>query len=68
MRSGSFDYLGKEIDNLVQAGWKVVDSNYDPAAFRDWRQKIAQVRILLTDDELPQTRLVSETKGSIENS
>ena len=28
-----------QIDELIMAGWKVVDSDFDPAAFDHWRLK-----------------------------
>ena len=28
-----------QIDELIKAGWEVVDSDYDPVAFQHWRLK-----------------------------
>jgi hypothetical protein len=28
-----------QIDELIMAGWRVVDSDFDPAAFKHWRFK-----------------------------
>ena len=31
--------LQNRIDELIKAGWGVVDSDFDPAAFKHWRLK-----------------------------
>ena len=30
---------GKPIDELIRAGWDVIDSDYHPVAFQHWRHK-----------------------------
>jgi hypothetical protein len=32
----SFD---RQIDELLEAGWEVLDSDFDPVAFQSWRRK-----------------------------
>jgi hypothetical protein len=29
----------QRIDNLIEAGWNVLDSDFDRSAFADWRRK-----------------------------
>ncbi len=31
--------LERQIDELIKAGWGVVDSDFDPVAFQHWRLK-----------------------------
>jgi hypothetical protein len=39
-------YEGKSIDDLIEAGWYVLDSNFDEIAVRSWRDRAL---ICLTD-------------------
>ena len=31
--------IDRQIDELIKAGWEVVDSDFDPVAFQHWRLK-----------------------------
>jgi hypothetical protein len=31
--------IEQQLDELIKAGWEVVDSDFDPAAFQRWRLK-----------------------------
>ncbi len=43
----------ERLDNLIEAGWKVLESGFDIAAFQEWRQlALACVRDL-SGPELP---------------
>ncbi|MHB8203521.1 MAG: hypothetical protein ACYDHG_07410 [Desulfomonilaceae bacterium] len=33
-------YVEQRIDNLIAAGWYVLDSDFDPAAFQHWRVQV----------------------------
>jgi hypothetical protein len=32
-------YADKPIDELIRAGWEVIETDYHAAAFQNWRQK-----------------------------
>lgn len=32
-------YTDKPFDDLIRAGWEVIESDYHAAAFQNWRQK-----------------------------
>lgn len=32
-------YADKPIDDLIRAGWEVIESDYHAVAFQNWRQK-----------------------------
>jgi hypothetical protein len=32
------DFVEKQLDKLIEAGWFVLDSDFDPEAFADWRR------------------------------
>ncbi len=37
----------KRLDNLIEDGWRVLNSNFDPAAFANWRRKALDCVIAL---------------------
>ncbi len=49
---GSQDDIGQEIDDLIRAGWSVIETDFDPKAFKGWRARLGRVTALLTDDEM----------------
>jgi hypothetical protein len=32
----------QRIDNLIEAGWYMLDCNFDPAAFQTWRRRVLE--------------------------
>lgn len=48
--------LEKSIDDLIQAGWNVLDSDFDPEAFRYWRQQALNCLTELLGPEHSYTR------------
>ncbi len=50
-RSDSIEHVGKEIDELIEAGWDVLDTYFEPAAIEHWRKKVSRVRILLNSEK-----------------
>lgn len=43
--------LEEQIDNLIEAGWHVLDTDFDRAAFINWRQRAFEcLRTLLGPD------------------
>jgi hypothetical protein len=52
--------LEKRIDNLIEAGWHVLASDFDPVAFDHWRAEASKcVRALLGPDHVD-TRAFTE--------
>jgi hypothetical protein len=39
--------IEKQIDDLIEAGWYVLDSNLDPVAFQNWRNQASDCIIAL---------------------
>lgn|GEM_PF-2060717 len=55
--------VSERIDRLVESGWCVVDSDFDPIAFRNWRQQALDCLTVLLEPDHPYVRLF---KGSLE--
>jgi hypothetical protein len=44
------------IDSLIEAGWNVLESDFDPGAFRTWRMRASQCVAALMGPDHPYTK------------
>ena len=47
--------MNNEIDALIQAGWQVLESDFNEAAFRHWREEALKCLTLLAGADHPYT-------------
>jgi|GEM_PF-666598 len=56
------------IDSLIEAGWEVIESEFDPRAFREWKMAASQCVAALMGPDHPYTKyfgnFVSEPQAS----
>jgi hypothetical protein len=43
--------LNKRLDDLIEAGWHVIDTDFDGDAFRHWRNQVSSCLSILTGPE-----------------
>ncbi len=60
----------KAIDELIEAGWHVLESDYDPAAFMQWRRRAFDCVVVLLGSDHPYAQFFQEfvskdNKGSL---
>jgi hypothetical protein len=48
--------IEKRIDDLIEAGWKVLDTDFDPVAFENWRIRVVACLSELLGCDHPYTK------------
>ena len=50
----------KAIDELIDAGWQVVESDFDPVAFMKWRRRAFDCVVVLLGPDHPYAQFFQE--------
>ena len=50
------DTIDRLVDNLIEAGWDVLESDFDPGAFRVWRKAASECVAALAGPHHPYTK------------
>ncbi|MBM3302314.1 MAG: hypothetical protein FJY85_20475 [Deltaproteobacteria bacterium] len=52
--------LDRQLDNLIEAGWQVIESDYDIRAFCQWRKEVVNCLIALLGPDDRRTRIFEQ--------
>ena len=50
----------KAIDKLIDAGWQVLESDFDPVAFMEWRRRAFDCVVVLMGPDHPYAQFFQE--------
>jgi hypothetical protein len=60
MRGEGPMYAERAIDRLIEAGWYMLDSEFDPAAYRNWKERAFECVSALMGPQHMYTRYFSQ--------
>lgn len=52
--------VNKALDDLIEAGWQVIYSDFDPEAFAQWRKRALNCVAILMGEDHPYTQFFDE--------
>ena len=52
--------VNKALDDLIEAGWQVIESDFDPDAFVQWRKRALDCVAVLMGEDHPYTQFFDE--------